>query len=233
METYAIMQSKQYEADASNWSLSNLDPVVGSFLAHNSWNDYEYLFTDIPDIKTKKIIDFGCGPGRNIVKYRKAGLDVDGVDIAQNNLNNARIWMSNNGVNPNDVNLYKCNGTDLNGIGDDTYDVVTSTITMQHICMHSIRLNYFKEFYRILRPGGYITIQMGYGPQVKTKTSVDYYDNYFSANATNGACDTRVEGPDQLSRDLTRVGFKNFKYYIRPVGPGDGHPNWIFFSGQK
>jgi ubiquinone/menaquinone biosynthesis C-methylase UbiE len=227
------MQQAQYEKDASAWNITNLDPVVGSFLAHNEWNDYSYLFVDIPDVKTKRVLDFGCGPGRNIVKYRKLGLNVDGVDIAQNNLNNARSWMSHNGINPNDATLYKCNGTNLNEICDNTYDIVMSTITMQHICVHATRLNYFKEFYRVLRPEGYITIQMGYGGQVNTKISVDYYSNNFNAAATNGACDTRVESPDQLLGDLTAIGFKKFKYYVRTVGPGDGHPNWIFFSAQK
>ena len=37
----------------------------------------------------------------------------------------------------------------------------------------------------------------------------------------------------QIEKDLLSIGFKNFKYYIRPTGPGDGHPNWIFFNAQK
>ena len=32
---------------------------------------------------------------------------------------------------------------------------------------------------------------------------------------------------------MKEIGFENFNYYIRPVGPGDGHPNWIFFNATK
>jgi hypothetical protein len=45
--------------------------------------------------------------------------------------------------------------------------------------------------------------------------------------------DTRVESPDELKNDLEQIGFNNFKYYITETGPGDGHPNWIFFNAKK
>ena len=38
---------------------------------------------------------------------------------------------------------------------------------------------------------------------------------------------------DQIERDLTAVGFAAFKYWIRPTGPGDTHPHWIFFTAVK
>jgi ubiquinone/menaquinone biosynthesis C-methylase UbiE len=102
---------------------------------------------------------------------------------------------------------------------------------MQHICVYKIRYNYFKEFYRVLKPGGHITIQMGYG--TPSRMTVDYYDDYYDAKATNRGCDTNISDYKQLEKDLLSIGFKNFKYYIRPTGPGDCHPNWIFFNAQK
>ena len=46
-------------------------------------------------------------------------------------------------------------------------------------------------------------------------------------------CDTRVEDPDQIKNDLYKIGFNNFEHWIRPPGPGDNHPNWIFFTAVK
>ena len=45
--------------------------------------------------------------------------------------------------------------------------------------------------------------------------------------------DFEPENPKQLEEDLSAVGFGNFQYKIRPSGPGDSHPNWIFFRARK
>jgi ubiquinone/menaquinone biosynthesis C-methylase UbiE len=228
---YTKMQKTQYEADANRWNIHNLDPVVGSFNAHNSWSDYEFLFKDIEDLKTKSVLDFGCGPGRNLVKYSDTFARIDGVDIASKNLENAVLWMKYNKVDPALHKLILCNGVNLSNIPNDEYDIVMSTICMQHICVYEIRLNYLKEFYRVLKPGGYVTIQMGYG--VPSPQSVDYYENNYDALSTNRGCDTNISDYTQVEKDLMSIGFKNFKYTIRPTGPGDCHPSWIFFHAQK
>jgi ubiquinone/menaquinone biosynthesis C-methylase UbiE len=227
---YTKMQYEHYQTNASKWTISDRDIVVGSFDSHNNHKDYELLFKDL-DTKNMVALDFGCGPARNIVKFWGRFERIDGVDIAQNNLNNAKIWMRHNNIDDSEINLYLCNGTDLSIINDQSYDVVFSTICLQHICVHSIRYNYFKEFYRVLKNGGYVTAQMGYG--LNSPLSVGYYENYIDATSTNRGCDTRVEDPSELQKDLEEIGFTNFQYTIRPVGPGDTHPNWIFFRAQK
>ena len=109
--------------------------------------------------------------------------------------------------------------------------MIISTISLQHICVYDIRFNYLKEFFRILTGGGYISIQMGFGSQSpKTKK---YYENFYDADTTNRGCDVEIENIDQIKNDLDKIGFVDFEYYIRPVGPGDNHPNWIFFRARK
>ena len=67
---YTQMQESHYDSDASKWSLQFRDPVVGSFDLQNNWQDYEtYLWKDVGDITEKVVLDFGCGPGRNLVKW--------------------------------------------------------------------------------------------------------------------------------------------------------------------
>jgi len=226
---YTVMQKYVYDDQASLWSLKDKNPVVGFFDQHNSWNDYDvYLFKNI-DTKDKIALDFGCGPGRNIVKFSKKFLRIDGVDISQINLDKAHIWLKENNVTI--PNLYVNNGVDLSCIAQDAiYDVVFSTICMQHICVHDIRYSLFQDFYRLLKSGGDICIQMGYGAR---EYSSGYYDNNYDAIGTNSFCDTRVENPDQLKNDLEKIGFVDFNFNIRPVGPGDQHQNWIFFQAKK
>lgn len=226
---YSDMQQNQYDQEASKWSLSNRDPVVGSFDQHNNWSDYDhYLFKSV-EVSGKHALEFGCGPGRNIVKFSSSFKQIDGVDISSLNLENAKLWCESNNVKPG--NLYKNNGIDLSEIGSNIYDIVFSTICMQHICVHSVRVGLMKEFFRVLKSGGHFCAQMGYG--TAHPRSVDYYDDYYDATMTNGGCDTRVTDPDQLKGDLEAIGFTEFDYDIRPVGPGDGHSNWIFFRAKK
>jgi len=234
MNKYTNMQKNQYESDASHWSLENRDPVVGGFDLHNNWADYdEFLFKDIANLETKVELDFGCGPGRNLVKFGDKFQELHGVDIAQNNLDNAEVWIQHNQRDQQKHKLILTNGTDLSNIQKETYDVIMSTICFQHICVYDIRFGLLQEFARVLKKGGYLTMKMGFGPQVANKTSVGYYDNHYNAEGTNGQFDTRVENVSELESDLTKVGFTQINTYIRPVGPGDGHPNWIFFNAIK
>lgn len=226
---YTKMQKAQYDGDASNWSIDNRDPVVGSFDEHNAWEDYDkFLFKGVKTTG-KLALEFGCGPGRNIVKFASKFNQIDGVDLSEINLKNAEKWISHNNILV--PNLYENNGVDLSGIPDAKYDIVFSTITLQHICVHSIRKNLMSEFFRVLKSGGYLCFQMGYG--IGKKDVVGYLDDFYDAKGTNSAMDTLVESPDQLKSDLNDIGFSTFKYDIRPVGPGDTHQNWIFVRAKK
>ena len=98
--------------------------------------------------------------------------------------------------------------------------------------MHAnVTEEYVKEIYRVLKPGGVFTAQMGFGSP--SPMSVGYYENYYDAPISNRGCDVCIERPEQLQSDLLDVGFTDFNYKICEVGPGDCHPNWIFFNVKK
>ena len=207
------------------------DFVVGSYESQNRWKDYDdYLMKGVgKSYKNKLALDFGCGPGRNSIKYHDLFRRIDGVDISEELIKKAKENFKFHKVSL--PKLFVNNGYDLSGIEDNTYDFVMSTIAMQHICVYSTRFNLLKEFYRILKKGGKISIQMGYGKD--SPQSVGYYEDYYNSIRTNRGCDTRIESPAQVRKDLVKIGFKDFEYDIRPTGPGDIHPNWIFFWAKK
>jgi SAM-dependent methyltransferase len=223
------MQKQAYDRDAARWSLAEKYWVIGGYETHNDWADYKLLFTGLSDLSKKSVLDFGCGPGRNLVKYSGVFRKIDGVDISEVNLEKAKVLIQDNLLDVSKFTLYPCNGVDLANVPTASYDILMSTIAFQHICVHEIRLNYLKDFYRVIAPGGTLTMQMGFG---RSSYGVDYYANNYAALSTNGGCDTRIDDVKQIHSDLESIGFINFRYVIRPVGPGDSHPNWIFFQAD-
>lgn len=236
-KNYAKMQREFYDIEAQYWSLENKNPVVGSYDDHNNWSDYDkYLFKNI-DTKNMVALDFGTGPGRNIVKFRNNFKKIDGVDISKINLEKAKQHLESEQIFSS--KLYLTNGYDLKGISSNKYDMVFSTITFQHICSHKIRFSLFKEIFRILKVGGHFSCQMGFGGitlkegQVVT-SGVNYFDNYYTAEGTNGFMDVNVLDENNLKLDLIKkIGFKDYISDIRPVGPSDKHKNWIYFQVKK
>ena len=233
-EKYLEMQKLAYKKAAGNSrfdSQNKIDWVVGNYEKHNQWKDYdEYLMKYVDEsFKNKISLDFGCGPGRNIVKYNQLFKRIDGCDIAPGNIENCKKNLRlNNLLIPN---LYVTKGDDLGNASENFYDFIFSTITLQHICVHKIRSSIFRCMFKSLKRSGRISIQMGFGKD--HPDAVGYYSNKYSAKGTNGACDAMIENVSFIKKDLEQNGFTKFEYWIRPVGPGDRHCNWIFFTAVK
>lgn len=231
LKDYTEMQRRYYAGQSIQWKPDFRDPVVGSFDEHNRWNDYDtYLMAGLGG-PGQVALDFGCGPGRNIVRFWDCFDRMDGADLDPGNLSNARDWIQENEKDPNRPILYNVDGSTLNGVPSDAYDVVTSCIVLQHICVWSIRMSLIREFFRVLKPGGWLTAQMGMSQPDEIRRY--YFEDYVDAEETNGRCDVAVQDPSQIESDLTAAGFVDFSYAIRPTGPGCGHEQWIYFRGRK
>jgi ubiquinone/menaquinone biosynthesis C-methylase UbiE len=230
-QDYLNMQNKYYDQYAAILSLEFKDPVVGSYDAHNEWEDYDtYLFKDF-DTTDLIALDYGCGPGRNIIKFHNRFKRIDGVDISNINLEKSRVNLEYNDISI--PNLYHTSGDNLSMIEDSVYDVMFAVICFQHICVHEIRFNILKEAYRVLKPGGKLCFQMGYGGKQNIPTA-KYYDNVYEAASTNGHADVSITDEEELKDDLlNKIGFKNYKSDLRPTGPGDNHRQWIWVQVEK
>lgn len=209
-----------------------VDHVVGSWRAHESWTDYDdYLLRDVPGEPSWLALEFGCGPGRNLRRWSSRFARIDGVDILDTNLAHARVFLEGQIPAVKQPRLYETSGRDCGNAPSETYDFAFSTICLQHVCVHAVRLSILRDLFRVLKPGGRLAVQMGYG--VPSPDSVPYYANQTGATGTNSACDTQVENLDQLRHDLEHVGFREFAADLRPVGPSDDHPQWVFFRARR
>jgi ubiquinone/menaquinone biosynthesis C-methylase UbiE len=224
---YTQMQYNAYEYEGMSGRMNK-----ENHSGHNTNPDYWNILvadTDHPSYKEKVGLDFGCGCGRNVQNMITRFKRFDGVDISPTLVSQAKVNIAKDGHDESKFAIYTCSGVSLDVLKDNEYDFVMSTIVLQHICVHSIRVGYFGEFFRVMKPGGILSFQMGFGNR---NGSVGYYDNYYGANGTNGGCDTRVENPEQLINDLKNAGFVDITYVIRPPFQ-DMHSQWIFVNAIK
>jgi ubiquinone/menaquinone biosynthesis C-methylase UbiE len=221
---YTHMQSKYYEGTADLMNQEN-------HMFHNANQDYwDILVRDTESLFRNKVgLDFGCGCGRNVMNLWYRFARMDGVDISEHNIEHARNNARRVGCPPERAQFYKCSGVSLDVLRSNEYDFVMSTIVLQHIAVHEIRLSYLREFFRVMRPGGLLSIQMGYG---EGYGRAGYYDNHYDATGTNSLHDTRVTDPSQILDELASIGFQHGHASIRPSF-SDGHPAWIFVKALK
>jgi len=224
---YLDMQRSNYDQDASNWSTTNKNPVVGTYNEHNLFSDYDnFLFKDF-DTSGLIALEYGCGPGRNIVKFSNRFSRIDGTDISPICIEKAKVNIEANGLLV--PNLFVTPGDSIPA-QDNTYDVVFAVICLQHICVHDIRYKIMLDMFRVLKTGGKLCFQMGIGGK---PNAINYHENDYDALITNGGRDVSIENEQYLIDDLTKIGFKNYRSDIRPVGPGDCHANWIWVQVEK
>lgn len=225
LNNYVDMLSNIYLGGTNNHPEHNSNPHYWALLLRQ-------LIVNPTKFTNKNFLDFGCGKGRNVtnahslVEWQTA----DGVDISPNNINFCKA-----AYNHLKSNFYLNSGSDLSTLESNKYDFVMSTIVLQHICVHELRFNLLKEIYRVMRTGGIFSFQMGFGDLgfVKDAQISKYHDNNYYALNSNGTFDVRVEKPNDLLDDLTKIGFKNSQYNVKNSWADGGHLFWIYVETNK
>lgn len=101
------------------------------------------------DIRGRTVVDVGCGTGRHWKKlYEKKPARLFGYDVSSGMLDILRKKYPG-------ANTCLLDSQRLKGLGDETCDLVLSTLTVAHIPNLEISL---REWHRVLRPGGDILI---------------------------------------------------------------------------
>lgn len=109
-----------------------------------------------------RALDFGAGVGRLTQALGDRFDRVVGVDIASSMLERARQFNRHGSR----VQYLLNTREDLALFGDDVFDFIYSSITLQHIPPR-IGRRYIRDFFRVLRPGGAAVFQMRNGPRIR------------------------------------------------------------------
>lgn len=113
---------------------------------YNILQEKPAIFSLLPDLKGKSILDMGCGFGENSEEFIKRGAsEVFGIDISENMLEKA--IKENNHIN---VDYEKMNMTDISSL-DRRFDVAFSSLAIHYIDDFDKLL---KDVHSILNPDG-------------------------------------------------------------------------------
>ena len=202
--------------------------VVGSYVQHETMEYERWLLDGVAVRRGAVALEYGCGPGRMILRLAPRFARIDGIDISKEVLDVAARRCASLSAAPR---LFLTDGQTVPPSTEGAYDIAYSVICLQHICVYSVRRHILEGLFRALKPGGMLTFQMGYGPG--HARMADYFDEFVEAPGTNGIADVGVLHPGEVAGDLSRVGFTDIAYALTPTGPGDTHAAWIFVRALK
>ena len=222
--------------------------IVGNYEWHEAFPYEQYLFYNngkpLKNFDESTVVDFGCGPGRMVNRARKLFKKVDGIDISEYAIAYSRDTFPGS-------DFYVSSGIDVGSAPENTYDIVYSTIAIQHIPCKTIRMNIFRGIHNILKKGGIMSIQVAYHP---TQTAgvwshdtehASYDSDFWNAKATNGHADMVINENDlpTLKADLETI-FKNVNFQFANVDKLyanlNGHyhapywaQDWLFIQAER
>lgn len=156
---------------AFNQMGQNLDDIGASMS--------NYVRLKYPEFKPQKILDCGCTIGHNSLGWALAFPDaeVQAVDVSAPVLRYAHARAQSQGVA---VHFSQQNATQLQS-DDNSFDVVFSSMFLHELSLKDIRA-YFKEAYRVLRPGG-LLLNMELPPNNEMTPYDSFYldwDSYYN-----------------------------------------------------
>ncbi len=179
-------------------------------------------------IKSKKILDYGCGSGKFSEYLSQLGAEVVGIDISTSQLDIAKRIKNKNIVYLLD------NDNRINSVYINYFDKAVLIFVLCEISSKKIIIEVLKRVHKLLKPSGeliilnpnwdksngrdFLTHQMKFTPELKSGKSVT---TILKTNPPIHIPDYYWSKQDYLEI-LQDAGFKNYNIY-EPLAPNDGH----------
>lgn len=163
-----------------------------------------------------KILDIGCGGGRNIQRFAEQISDngrVVGIDYSEVSVEKSQK-LNKKAIDNGNVNVIQGSVSDM-PFYDETFDIVTAFET---IYFWPDFINDLKEVNRVLKKGGIIFIC---NEAVYEEGKMDKYDDLVEL------LDMKIYSEEVLKSSLEKAGFGEFKAYL------EKEHNWICLTASK
>jgi len=175
---------------------------LGVFAANLLRNGKSIIDADmrhLPKVKSgNRLLDMGCGNGAFLLRARKAGWIVTGVDFDSKAVDVAR----SRGL---DVRLGGIEELDLE---DEQFDVITLSHVIEHV-HHPVEV--LQACYKLLKKGGFLWVET---PNIKSEGHRIFGANWFHLDPPRHLM---IFNLDSLSNALSDVGFYNLE--VQPYRP--------------
>lgn len=135
-----------------------------------------------------RVLDIGCGIGR-VLKPMAARIgELVGIDVSPEMVAQSKVWLA--GLS--NVTTRVGSGVDLDGLEDQSFDLVYSYVAFQHM-PHQVFNRYLRESHRVLRDDGWLVFQVYLGSRPDPKLG--------------DTISLRVYGETDLTTRLGKSGF--------------------------
>lgn len=104
----------------------------------------------------EKVLDLGCGSGRNLIPLAEEGFDVSGIDASKEGIEIAHDILNQEDL---EADLETEDVFEPLPYADNSFDAVVSVQVLQHGSLNQIK-HAIEEIKRILRPGGLIFVTL-------------------------------------------------------------------------
>ncbi len=166
------------------------------------------------DNNYSRILDLGCGKGRNSLFFAQHGFEVFASDICENSINILKDRICKKGIT--NIKVHNCNFTDI--LFEDSYfDAVVCTSVLHHANVKDISIG-LKEIHRVLRPNGCLIFDIlsidddsyGLGEAIEENTFVG------SREGEEGIPHhyTDIKELEGLLKDFRKVNIYKSEYFI-------------------
>jgi ubiquinone/menaquinone biosynthesis C-methylase UbiE len=182
------------------------------------WPEEEVIFERYEGhIKSKAVLDIGCGGGRTAIALRKFTSDYVGIDFS------AKMIESCQEKHPN-LQFIHCDASDLSQFGDLSFDFAIFSFNGMDCMSQEKRIGALREIYRVIKPGGVFAFSSHNLDDRAIVTGFDRHDikspKSIYRNARNLISYFKVR-KYQVFSDTYRIlsdplaGFGHLTYYIR------------------
>ena len=166
--------------------------------------------------ENSKILDIGCGGGRNIERFagqisengRVVGIDYSEVSVEKS------TKLNQDAIDAGKVNVLQGSVSEM-PFYDETFDIVTGFET---IYFWPDFINDLKEVNRVLKKDGLVFFC---NEAVYREGQMEKYDDLVEL------LDMKIYSEDVLKESLEKTGFKDFKAYV------DEEHDWICVTARK
>lgn len=161
--------------------------------AYNAFFEKPTMLSMLPDVKSKHILDAGCGPGAYIDWFLEQGAEVTGVDVSPTMLEIAKKKYKESAK----FILHDL-AKPMPFLESSSFDIILSSLSIHYILDLEL---VFSEFHRLLKAGGVLLLSTHH-PAMEVAKSEKI--NYFSTELVEETWNT-------IGRPVV------VRYYRRPI----------------